>query len=119
MLRLNLDTWPLDDGYRFLTHLLCPRHKHEYQSLLAKPTQASPADLRTYYNFVIELCGAEPDFYARGLTLMDNLRLKLMKVYPDALALADLDELFKENPGFRHKIKVHNGKSIELFEITV
>jgi hypothetical protein len=119
MLRLNLETWPVEDGYQFLTHLICSRHKQEYQSLLGKPEQAASSDLRTYYHFVVELCGAEPDFYARGVTLMDNLRLKLMKVYPDALALAELDELFKDNPGFRHKIKVHNGKSIELFESTI
>lgn len=119
MVRLNLDTWPVEDGFQFLVKLICPQHKHEYQSLLGKPEQASSDDLRIFTHFVLELCSAEQDFYSRGVTLMDTVRLKLMKVYPDGLALAELEQLFTESPGFRNKIRVHNGKSIELFEITV
>lgn len=119
MVRLNLDRWPLEDGFQVLTKMICSQHKKEYQSLLGKPNNALPADLHTYYHFVLELCGAEQDFYARGANLMDNVRLALMKVHPNGLVLAELEKLFGDNPGFRHKINVHNGKSIELFEIAV
>ena len=40
------------------------------------------AALRSYYNFVLELCGSEQDFYSRGVTLMDKVRLCQHKPHP-------------------------------------
>ena len=118
MVRLNFETWPLEDGFQFFTEVICAQHKREYQSLLGRPKQASRADLVTYYQFVLEVCGEEQDFYTRGASLMNKVRLELMQIYPGGLELAGLYEKHKEHPGFHHKIQLHSGKSIELYEIS-
>ncbi len=114
--RLNLETWPLEDGYQFFSEIICDRHRREYQSLLGRPKEASSADLFSYYQFVLELCSAEPDFYTRATSLMNQVRLELLQVFPNGLELAGLEEKYEDHPGFQHKIKLHSGKSIELYE---
>lgn len=117
MLRLNFDTWPLEDGFQFLTGCICGLHQREYQSLLGKPAGAVQADLYSYYHFALELCGAEADFYYRGVSLMDKVRLMLLQAYPDGVALDVVEAAFGEYSAFAHKLKVHSGKSIELYEL--
>ena len=119
MVRLNLETWPLEDGYQFFTAVICPQHAREFHSLLGRPPAAGRADLLSYSQLVLELCSAEPDFYTRGASLMNRVRLELLQVYPSGLELAWLNEKYGMAPGFQHKLKLHSGKSIELYEITI
>lgn len=119
MLKINLETWPLEDGFQFFSGLFCRQHRLEWQSLQLRPRDASRVDLLSYVQLVMELCSGEEDFYSRGATLIDRVRLALLQVHPGGLELDWIENQFGDRPGLRHKLDVHSGKSLEFFEVEV
>jgi hypothetical protein len=119
MLKVNLETWPLEDGFLFFSGVLCQQHRLEWLSLQLRPRDASRVDLLSYVQLVMELCGEEEDFFSRGATLIDRIRLELLRVYPGGLELDWIEKQFGDRPGLRHKLDVHSGKSLEFFEVDV
>lgn len=113
---INFDTWPLTEGARFLRGAFCETHRAEYQDLLNSVNYASlhPADLRAIAELLRYACGQEADFSRRG-SLIDRIRLALLKSHSSRVSLAELAQQTGLNPvGLHRKIKEKAGRWIKI-----
>ncbi len=114
---LSIDTWPVEEGVRFLLNAFCPRHRAAYQDLIDTfdPADLRPADLRALAELLLHACGNEPGFARRG-ALMARVRLALLQARGEPLGLAELAERtgLKLN-GLRGRIKEKAGKWVEIY----
>ena len=105
--RLTLETWPLAAGVRFLVDSFCPQHGDEYRKLYRslKDHPLVQADLTELAAALVESCGQEPGFAARG-SLLDRVRLALLLSPNEDVPLAVVVERTGLNPrGLHGRIK--------------
>jgi hypothetical protein len=77
--------WPVEKGIKFIIDSACPNHQAELRVLIGDIHTASRDDMMTLFHMFINLCQDEPDLIDRGGSLMDRIRLSLIKSYPDNL----------------------------------
>jgi hypothetical protein len=114
---LSIENWPIEEGVRFLLNSFCPRHRAEYQDLLAAFDRAAlrPIDLRALAELLLHACGSEPEFARQG-ALMARVRLALLQARGEPLSL---EELAKRTglkySGLRGRIKAKAGLWVEIY----
>jgi len=105
--RLTLDYWPVELGAKFLLHSFCISHRADYFSLMSNfdLTTLRSSDLRILADFLLSTCGQEADFARRG-SLMDRIRLALLREKGEWVSLSQLAELIDlKAPGLQGRIK--------------
>jgi hypothetical protein len=90
--RLVIEKWPVEAGLKFLMDSFCAQHRNEHQELMVDfaPESLRSSDLITLASFLVDSCSEEPDFVQRGGSLMDKIRLALLKAGGDGLTLPQL-----------------------------
>lgn len=109
---LNLDSWPLREGARFLRQSFCAKHRQEYKDLLASIDydRIEAADVRAIAELLLHSCSQETNFCTRG-SLIDRVRLALLQARGEPLSLAELaDRTRLSIPGLNRKIKAKAGQ---------
>jgi hypothetical protein len=113
---LTLATWPVATGVKFLMSSFCKQHRSEFLGLIdpSDLSQLRSADLIILADFLRDTCSQEPGFARQG-SLMDRVRLALLKAGPDGLNLSQLAaETGLPIKGLQGRIK---NKAIDWLEI--
>ena len=102
---LNVENWPLQKGVRFILESACSVHQRELTAIIGNVATVTSKDLISALELFINLCRDEPDFISRGGSLMDQVRLALIKEYPNPLTLAQIEQLMnRKTSGMQKKI---------------
>jgi len=104
---LTIASWPVQAGVRFLLASFCQQHRPAFLSLLEEfdIDQLRPQDLSILADFLIASCGNESGFSRRG-SLMDRVRLALLKAGPEGLDLPALAaEIGLKQEGLQGRIR--------------
>ena len=112
--RLSPQTWPAKAGEKFLMESFCPAHRLEIQPLFEGSAALAASDLPALADLLREHCAAEADFVLRGGSLMDRVRLALLRapnlcLSPSELAAQTGDRLSH----IQHKLRQAAGSWIE------
>jgi hypothetical protein len=88
---LTLANWPVVAGVKFLMSSFCKQHRPEFSGLVdpGNLSQLRSDDLIVLADFLRDRCSQEPSFAQQG-SLMDRVRLALLKAGPDGLSLSQL-----------------------------
>ncbi len=113
--QLDLATWPLEPGAKFLKESFCPTHLKEVQALFELAGGLRPGDLPALAELLREHCAAEADFICRGGSLMDRVRLALLGSESQALTAAELAGLTGDRiSDMKHKLRQADGRWVRL-----
>jgi hypothetical protein len=105
---LDLPSWPVVEGTRFLLSSFCPSHRADIVDLFRslEPGDLTPADLLELAQLLRTTCAAEPNFISRGGSLMDKVRLALLQSESGEMSLSELaSKTGIKTSGLRGRIK--------------
>jgi hypothetical protein len=115
ILRLTLHTWPVQQGAKFLQESFCPEHFAGVADLFLKDVPFKSADLPFLANLLFEHCANEADFISRGGSLMDRLRLALLKSAGMSLTFSEAAQATGDNlSNLRHKARQNAGRWVAI-----
>ena len=102
---IDVVNWPVKKGIEFILESACREHQNTLRDLIGDTSQATQEDLLILFKEWSECCQTESDFVSRGGSLMDRVRLLLIKNHPQVLTLAQIKNLAGGNiSGLNKKI---------------
>ncbi|MEI7849645.1 MAG: NYN domain-containing protein [Chloroflexota bacterium] len=117
MIKISINNWPIKEGMAFLINSACTRHKPQLRSLSLNNHLATRDDLIAVYKLFLQMCKTEEGLIKRGGCLMDDVKLILIRNYPNPMEYQTLEKSLGYKSGLRNKIQRNNGKWVELFEV--